>query len=347
MKDQLVKRKITKWPEQDLEIVSFCPACSSQRKALLHSDLVDRLFQAEGEWNLYKCQDCQSAFLNPRPSEESIHRAYQLYYTHNCKVDNISNIYNRMMKASSNAYLNAKMGTKLLPQIAALAWLQLLCPGKVEMLEAKFRLLPHLNLGNRLLDVGCGSGDFLALAASAGWETVGVDPDPLAVAEARTHGHVVYEGDIASVSGEKPFNAITLSHVIEHVHDPILLLETCYGLLGEGGHFWIQTPNIGSDGHRRYGRNWRGLEPPRHLTIFSRTSLIALLQKAGFKEICDAPWAPQREALFPVSEALSRGSINPNNASSARFRRYWLRMVERFSCRSPATREFITLVATK
>lgn len=82
---------------------------------------------------------------------------------------------------------------------------------------------------------------------------------------------------------ESRFDVITLNHVIEHVSDPIELLRSCYRLLKLGGQLWLQTPNIDSLGSRRYGRHWRGLEPPRHLVLFDPVSLRSALHQAGFQ----------------------------------------------------------------
>ena len=63
--------------------------------------------------------------------------------------------------------------------------------------------------------------------------------------------------------GEK-FDFITLRHVIEHVFDPVALINSCYALLNDSGILWIETPNGKSAGYDIYKSSWRGLEPPRH-----------------------------------------------------------------------------------
>jgi SAM-dependent methyltransferase len=85
------------------------------------------------------------------------------------------------------------------------------------------------------------------------------------------------------------FDAVTLSHVIEHVPDPVGTLVECARLLKKGGKLVIATPNNASLGHRLFGRNWRGLEPPRHLHIFSPQSLRRTLGMAGFQNITIRP----------------------------------------------------------
>jgi SAM-dependent methyltransferase len=134
-----------------------------------------------------------------------------------------------------------------------------------------------------LLDVGCGSGRFLSVMSKRGWKVMGVDFDPAAVEAARARGLEVYVGTAGSMldKGSK-FDIVTASHVIEHVPDPVEFLSQCRRLLHPGGRLVLKTPNAGSFGARRYGPAWRGLEPPRHLHIFSMQALENCAQRAGF-----------------------------------------------------------------
>jgi SAM-dependent methyltransferase len=132
------------------------------------------------------------------------------------------------------------------------------------------------------LDVGCGSGDFLLRMRGRGWEVLGVEPDPVAAAAARRSDLDVRDGMLADAAfADDTFDAIVLSHVIEHVHDPIALLRECHRVLRPGGVLVMMTPNLSSVGHRRFGADWRGLEPPRHLHVFSVEALAACVQRVG------------------------------------------------------------------
>jgi SAM-dependent methyltransferase len=116
-----------------------------------------------------------------------------------------------------------------------------------------------------------------------GWQVEGVDFDPAAVQRARTKGLNVHLGTLEDQRfADNTFDAITMSHVIEHVHRPIALFQECHRLLRPGGRLVVVTPNASSWGHRRYGAGWRGLEPPRHLHIFTLSSLAAICARAGF-----------------------------------------------------------------
>src|SRR5262249_29628220 len=150
-------------------------------------------------------------------------------------------------------------------------------------IDAQFRWLPKPDPGQTLLDVGCGNGDFLRTAREAGWRTLGLDPDQKACDVARKSGLDIIQGGLevfASVS--EKFDAVTLSHVIEHVHEPRKILSAIFNLLKPGGVFYLQTPNIQSRGAAIFRSNWRGIETPRHLVLFTPGALIAVLRRSGF-----------------------------------------------------------------
>ena len=71
------------WPNADLEIVRHCPACGARERSILFEDLCDTtFFIAPGRWTMWRCERCRSGYLDPRPTPQSIGRAYGRYYTH-------------------------------------------------------------------------------------------------------------------------------------------------------------------------------------------------------------------------------------------------------------------------
>jgi 2-polyprenyl-3-methyl-5-hydroxy-6-metoxy-1,4-benzoquinol methylase len=141
--------------------------------------------------------------------------------------------------------------------------------------------LPASETGT-LLDVGCGSGEFIERMHALGWEVAGVDPDPRAVAFAVRRERRVFEGTIADVPPDLRYDVIVLSHVIEHVPDPVALLRECGRRLRQSSsRIVVTTPNVKSLGHRWFGKYWRGLEVPRHLQLFSPETLAECVKRAG------------------------------------------------------------------
>ena len=167
-----------------------------------------------------------------------------------------------------------------------LAPLASLLPGGREEAAAEALFLDPPAPGARLLEVGCGSGEQLARLRDLGWDVEGIDFDAEAVASARSRGLPVRHGLIGEQDyPEGHFDVVVMVHVIEHVPDPIELLRQCRELLKPGGRLVAITPNVGSWGHRRYGRDWLDLDPPRHLNLFSMKNFGGVLARAGFEDV--------------------------------------------------------------
>lgn len=339
---------LSEWPTQDLEAVSACPACDSGYRNLLYEGLTDLVFFcAQGKWQLYKCKECGSAYLDPRPTPETIGRTYANYYTHSSESLADMSLCRRLRRSLENGYLNRKYGTRESPFLSWGYWLVRLLPGQRATADATMRHLPRPKPGNRLLDIGCGNGDFLARAKDGGWEVEGVEPDPVAAEVARARGLNVHVGTVAAVRNQyESFDGITLSHVVEHVYDSAALLRECYKLLKPGGWIWIETPNIESLGNKRFGKNWRGLEPPRHLLIFNRSSLLRSLAKAGFTGMTDMPYRGLYLSLSAASEAMRLG-LDPAEARPTMLSRA-KSIIPSFKARhNLGVREFVTVRAKK
>lgn len=277
------------WPASGLESVPACPVCAHTVRHLLHGQLVDRAFQAApGRWQLWQCARCGSAWLDPRPDRLTIALAYRQYYTHQAPVPAPApGLAGRLRQALAQGYLCQRFGLLDQPAWTVGAWLaRCLLPVRLS-LDHQFRHLPSpTGPRPRVLDVGCGAGEFLARARRCGWQAQGVEPDPQAVARCRSQGLDVIQGDIAALGDTASrFDLITLSHVIEHVHDPRWVLQQCHRLLRPGGTLWLETPNLLARGHALFGPHWRGLETPRHLVLFNPASLQQALASTGFGEV--------------------------------------------------------------
>jgi SAM-dependent methyltransferase len=136
----------------------------------------------------------------------------------------------------------------------------------------------------QLLDVGCGGGHFLARMKELGWQVRGVEPDAEAVSMARERDLNVFHGMLADARfPANEFDAVTMNHVIEHVPDPIELLQECRRVLKTSGRLVIVTPNTASLGRSRFARAWRGWEPPRHLFLFTPKTLRLSAERAGLQ----------------------------------------------------------------
>jgi 2-polyprenyl-3-methyl-5-hydroxy-6-metoxy-1,4-benzoquinol methylase len=264
-----------------------------------------------GGWTVWSCNHCRAHYCDPRPRAEAIHRAYERYYTHQDngtpgrgKRNKSGGIYRRAL----SGYLHQRYGSTQHPAwpIGASA-LQAL-PALRRRYDREYRNLPACPEQGTLLDIGCGNGTFLELARGCGWRVVGVEPDALAVQQAKARGLDVLHGSLDQLDGhQEVFDQITLSHVIEHLHDPRQVLTRCLELLKPGGRLWIETPNGLSIGHQTFGAAWRGLETPRHLILFTWGNLTQALQDLGFTRVRRVPRHSALRPLFKESLALAEG----------------------------------------
>lgn len=272
------------WSRDDLESVASCPACGCPESRPIYTGLVDWLERTSGKWEMRTCNRCQSMFLDPRPNVRSIHKAYASYYTHGSGRDSyLADNGKSVLWRLANGYMNARYGMHRRPAQASGRWLLPLLPILRQQIDFFCRNLPARH--GRLLDIGCGNGTFLLRAIDAGWSVMGLEPDEIAAASSRGSGLDVVTGVIDDFEDPHGFDAITVSHVIEHVHAPRAFLERISANLRAGGFIWIATPNARSVGRYWFGRAWRGLEPPRHLTVLTAKALKCILLEAGFTDI--------------------------------------------------------------
>jgi 2-polyprenyl-3-methyl-5-hydroxy-6-metoxy-1,4-benzoquinol methylase len=270
--------------------IDACPVCGDGPGDVLHRDLVDHLFGADGRWQLRRCSRCRSLWLDPRPSPEDLPKAYADYYTHGPTVpERPSSGIRGMLRGLVHGVDDAHLARTLGYQLPVAWWADILgrslrvLPGRRAIAEFGILGLPFV-AGGRLLDGGSGDGTFVAVAQRLGWAAEGVDNDAAAVSRAQANGLPVRAATLGQLVGEgmqESFDAVTLRHVIEHVEDPHATIGAARELLVPGGRLALATPNAESYLHERFGRAWRGLEPPRHLQIFTRQALVEVVEGHG------------------------------------------------------------------
>lgn len=311
---------------------NHCYLCGGEGLPL-YTGLTDRLFGTAGEWTLVQCASaaCGLIWLNPMPLEEDIGNAYENYYTHGDNARQHWSLPLRIYSLVKRGYLGHRYGyyPKSRNMATTLAGCLLyLHPGRRAVVDFGVMWLTRGARG-RLLDVGCGSGAFLADMQRLGWQVEGVDFDAAAAANAARKGLRVHLGSLAAQNfPDAEFDAITLSHFIEHVYEPRGLLQECLRILRPGGRVVIVTPNTQSYGHERYANNWKYLEPPRHLHLFNSRALTTLAQSAGFHVTQVFTSIRDAYGMFIGSRAISNaGSYDISRRASPAIR-LWARAME-------------------
>lgn len=158
-------------------------------------------------------------------------------------------------------------------------------------------VVPRVRPPARLLDVGCGNGEFLAVARDAGYEVTGVDVSTAARDLCASRGLDVRVGDlrVAEILGEARFDVITFWDVLEHLPDPRSFLRAARNRLRPGGHVLIKTPGTSPTTVRVAAAVPRAagalLQAPSHVQYFQRPAVDRLLDDAGFagRQWIDAP----------------------------------------------------------
>lgn len=268
---------------------SSCKACSG-------SDL--RIFQAKEmmhglrhEFNYGQCKGCGSIQILQVP-------------------DNLSDYY------PGNYY---SLQTPLSSQRTLRQWLleQRLeyCQGKSNFLGGFLRLffgaplivptdwmsLVGVRTEDRVLDVGCGSGQLLASMAAMGFKHLtGVDPN--LASDIQGSGFKLIKKDLCELDDK--FDFIMLHHSFEHMENPLQALRDIHRLLDEEGLVLVRTPIANSYASRHYGANWYQLDAPRHLFIPSVKGLNDLAETTGF--LVESVFFDSSYVQFTLSEKYGR-----------------------------------------
>lgn len=266
----------------------MCDSLGEQVYPHLH----DRLFGAPGEWSISRCPnaDCGLLWLDPRPLEDDIYKAYATYYTHSSP-------------SGARGMRSRLTSTVLRMLVNVVTSLSGLTKERRDVTDMHLNKLPP----GRLLEIGCGDGEFLSRMKGLGWMVEGVDFDAQAAHAAKEKFDIeVRIGRLEEMRyPEDSFDAVTLRHVIEHVFDPIATMREVCRILKPDGVVVVLTPNAGSLGLRTFGTNWRGLEPPRHIQLFTSSTLDSVAKKAGLETVCAYSTAVHAWIVFSASMLLA------------------------------------------
>ena len=185
---------------------------------------------------------------------------------------------------------------------------------KDEMMALRARKVGKAPSGGRLLDIGCGRGDFILACKKIGWTVVGAETPDAPIMQLRYDlGLDIIPDDALCDVPADSFDAITLWHVFEHIPDPRRLLKDVHRILKPNGRLLIEVPNFGS-WHARISREaWYHLELPRHLLHFEYSTLAAILESEGFTARKWGTFSLEYDAFGLAQALLNRVCQTPNH----------------------------------
>lgn len=167
----------------------------------------------------------------------------------------------------------------------------------------------------RLLDIGCGTGDFLETSKLNNWQVVGVEPNERArtIANSKTKNAVFDISYLETLEGNS-FDVITLWHVLEHLPNLEVHVKLLKRLLKPNGTLVIAVPNFKSYDAQYYKNYWAAYDVPRHLWHFSKTSISKLFHEEQLKLIDVLPMKFDAYYVSLLSEKYKSGVMNPIKA---------------------------------
>ncbi|WBA41151.1 class I SAM-dependent methyltransferase [Hymenobacter canadensis] len=253
------------------ERLEKCPVCG--KTEFRNKLVVEDKSVSKESFAIQQCEACSFQFTNPRPDAAHIGRYYESdeYVSHNSGA---GGVINQAYKVARFFTMRRKVGL-----------LNKLAPRK-----------------GRLFDYGCGTGHFLAAAKADGWQVAGWEPNARAREEAteRVGQPVGTESLVTYQAGS--FDAITLWHVLEHVHSLNETLTQLISLLKADGVLLIAVPNVDSLDAQHYRQDWAAYDVPRHLYHFSPKTMTQLLKKHKMQVMETLPMALDAYYVSMLSE---------------------------------------------
>lgn len=242
-----------------------CEICNNKEFNFLFKG-GDKLLGIPGRFSLYECENCGLYFLNPQP--KNLNKYYPKNYYSLKNIDTTSKkiklkllLYKTYYSEEGNIFM------------------------KILLSPFKFLIIATIIKSNiKLLDIGCGSGQFLYEMKKLGLDVYGVEPNDFNKEEAEKYKLWIANTDLISAKYQKKsFDLITLNNVLEHINNPNEILDEINRILKNDGKLIIDIPNTKSLANWVFGKNWLELDIPRHLFNFNLSNIKLLLKNHGFK----------------------------------------------------------------
>ncbi len=264
-----------------METLTQCPLCGENGPFGIYIQCRDYLV-SQDVFNVESCSSCGLLFTNPRPTAIEMSGYYQSdeYISH---AETVSSLQDKVYMGVKKRMLKQKL--KLLTKHLNQQFLSRPPRGSDSNFSEHKRNIPFNNHSQyQLLDFGCGTGAFVKEAIEQGITSVGFEPDFAAREVAAKNGLKVIgaESELDKI-GDNSFHAITLWHVIEHLHEFKEKLDFFYRMLKPGGVLFLAAPMANSSDAAMYGKYWAAWDLPRHILHFTPATLTRAGKEAGFE----------------------------------------------------------------
>ena len=219
------------------------------------------------------CPICQ----NTKTAVVLTAEGYRFFHCHRCDLvyRSFQNRQNRDILYSNQYY---RQGSKLKRKIEK--FLTKLVNYRRKQLIEKWQ-----NKG-KILDLGCGLGQFLNQMNSRNWQKIGIEPSQAAYQQIAKLNFTIYQKELADIDLLKnSLDVITAWHVLEHLSNPKITLSEIHRILKKDGFLFFSTPNTDSFGFEKGREKWFHLDASRHLFLFNAKSLKKILNQTGFRII--------------------------------------------------------------
>ncbi len=259
------------------EKLEECPSCK-HTKFSNHIICKDHTVSGES-FALMKCDKCGLIITNPRPDQNNIGKYYadSNYISHTNKANNPINLAYKFVRSIT--------------------------------LKQKLKLIKKYSKQNTVLDFGCGSGVFLDFLKSNNYEVEGLETHPETADNARKLTQANIYNSLSDLEKNK-YDVITAWHVIEHVHELKLTLNTLRKSLKKDGVLFVAVPNHLSFDAQHYKENWAAYDVPKHLYHFDRSSLKTVAKNCKLNLIDVHPMKFDSYYVSMLSEKNKTGSSN-------------------------------------
>lgn len=244
----------------------------------------DPLTGMGGVFSVVRCRDCGLHFTNPRPTEDSIGLFYPNDYAPWGGQEKALTFRQRWHDQFELAVLKTGFGypaerislSDRLKSLLGRLW--------IRRSAQRQNWIPWRSPG-RLLDFGCGGGDFLLAMQKLGWQVEGMDNAADCANEVtRRTGIPVHTGSLPHPEIKpESFDAVSMWNALEHVHQPRETVRAANRALRPGGILVVGVPNIASWAFEQFREQWYPLKLPRHLTHFTPDTLSETLNAEGFQ----------------------------------------------------------------